>query len=380
MSKKKRIISLIIIAMIAAGVLVHFMGKKVSDEEFEISLPETRSFYLGFTPFPYDISLQAVEKTYEIVGEHGDLITHHFDTGVPWPEAFEETQYHPNVEETIRTRLERRKEGQKLYLAVTPINGRSTLTGYWAENEKMERPGVWKDKDFDDPNVIKAYINFCRHMIQKFNPDFMAYGIEVNILANSNPAGFKKFLILAEQVYTTLKEESPTLPIFLSIQIEPFLQNETGQREAVEKLLPFTDYIAISSYPFFSKADPKELPENWFSQMAELAPEKPFAVAETGFIAEDLVLKNQGVTITGNERWQAEYVQFLLIKMRELNAKFVVWFISIDYDLMWTKIEQQMEEWNKIWRDTGLIDGNLEPRLSIEVWDAWLNLAFEEDN
>ncbi len=354
--------------------MVYSVKRQVPQEKLDIPLPESRSFYIVLTPFSYDTTLQSIEKTYKIAKEHTDLICHHFDGGVPWPEAFEDKLYHPKVEEAIDLRLRHLQEGQKVYLAVTPINGRSSLAGYWGEKEKMERPGVWKDKDFDDPDVIKAYTNYCRRMIREFHPDFMAYGIEVNILANSNPAAFEKFLVMVEQVYGTLKEENPKLPIFLTIQIEPFLQNEEKQREAVKRLLPYTDYIAVSSYPFFYKADPKELPENWFSQMADLAPEKPFAVAETGFPAEDLVLKKQNVRILGNERWQAEYVQFLFNKLNELNGEFIVWFCPVDYDLLWNKIENYVEEWYKIWRDTGLFNGNVEARLSLEVWDAWLKL------
>jgi len=376
---RKIIIALGFIVIVVAGILVRNVERETLEEELDISLPESRSFYLGVTPFPYDSTPQAVEETYRIVSEHTDLVAHHFDGGVPWPEAFEGKPYHPNVEGDINLRLRHLKEGQKVYLAVTPIsNLRDGLAKYWGENENMERPGVWKDKDFDDPDVITAYTNFCRYMIQKFHPDFMAYGIEVNILAKSNPAAFEKFLVLAKQVYKTLKEENSQLPLFLTIQIDTFHENEEEQRKVVERLLPYTDYMAISSYPFTYKADPKDLPEDWFSEVAELAPEKPFAVAETGFIAEDLILQKYGVRIPGNERWQAEYVQFLLNEANKLNAKFVVWFCSVDYDLLWEKIKNSMDEFFKMWRDTGLLNEKLEQRQSLKVWDAWLNLPLRE--
>ena len=382
--KRSIVVALGLILIVVVGILIHNVEKRKEEveEELNISLPESRSFYMGTTPLPYDFTKQAVEKTYGIVSEHTDLIAHHFDSGVPWPEAFEGKPYHPNVEANINTRLRHLQEGQKVYLAVTPIsNLRDGLAKYWGEKENMERPGIWKNKDFDDPDVIKAYTNFCRYMIQKFHPDFMAYGIEVNILAKSNPGAFEKFLVLAEQVYQVLKEENPQLPLFLTIQIDTFHENEGEQRKAIEKLLPYTDYIAVSSYPFSYKADPKDLPEDWFSEVAELAPEKPFAVAETGFIAEDLILQKYGVRIPGSERWQAEYVQFLLSEANKLNAKFIVWFCPVDYDLLWEKIKGLMDEFFKMWRDTGLLNEKLEERQSLKVWDAWLKLPLRgEEN
>jgi len=218
---------------------------------------------MGITPFPFDLTPQAVEETYRLIKEHTDLIRMYFDEGIPWTEAYEGKPYHPHVENEINSRLHRLQGDLKVYLAITPLSKiRDGLASYWGEKEDMERPGDWKNKDFDDPDVIAAYTNFCRYMIKKFQPDFMAYGIEVNLLALHNAPAFDKFLVLAERVYKTLKEENPELPIFLTIDIDSFYENEEKQREAVEKLLPYTDYIAVSSYPFTYKADPKELPED----------------------------------------------------------------------------------------------------------------------
>jgi len=377
MLKRRSIIVFSFIAVVVVGIMVYNVCKQAPKEELGIQLPESRSFYMGTTNLPYDFTPEAIEKTYKIVEEHTDLITHHIEGGVPWSEAFEGRPYRPRVEEDINSRLRHLKEGQKVYLALTPINGvRNSLAGYRGESDNMERPGEWKDKDFDDPDVITAYTNYCRRMIQLFQPDFMAYGIEVNMLANSNPAAFEKFLVMAEQVYGTLKEENPELPIFLTIQIDDtFHGYEEKQREVIKRLLPYTDYIAVSTYPFSYKADPKELPEDWFSEVAELAPEKPFAVAETSFIAEDLVLYG-ALWRSGNEKWQAEYVQFLLNKSNELNAKFIVWFVPIDYDLLWRKVFN-MDEFTRIWRDTGLLNENKEARLSLRIWDAWLKLPVD---
>lgn len=121
--------------------------------------------------------------------------------------------------------------------------------------------------------------------------------------------------------------------------------------------------------------DPNDLPADWFSCMADLAPEKPFAVAETGYIAEDLVMKKYGVNIKGRETWQAEYAKILLNESNNLNAEFIVWFVPRDYDRGWEQLESMgWEVFFKTCCDTGLIDGNGNPRLSLRIWDAWLGL------
>lgn len=52
-------------------------------------LPQTRPFHMGFTPFPYDFAQDALEFTYANVNYHSDLVIHHFDSGIPWDEALE---------------------------------------------------------------------------------------------------------------------------------------------------------------------------------------------------------------------------------------------------------------------------------------------------
>jgi hypothetical protein len=42
---------------------------------------------MGVTPWPYDFTAAAQQYTYETIGAHTDLVAHHFDEGIPWPEA-----------------------------------------------------------------------------------------------------------------------------------------------------------------------------------------------------------------------------------------------------------------------------------------------------
>ncbi len=92
----------------------------------------------------------------------------------PWPEALAGEPYHPSVRGAIDFRVGHLPEVEKVYLAITPLSGgRDSLAGYWAAESSMARTGEWENKDFDDPDVIAAYINFSRYMISRFNPDYM---------------------------------------------------------------------------------------------------------------------------------------------------------------------------------------------------------------
>ena len=346
---------LAVAATLAVGLLlIGSEGTRGEGKTKSLEFPQSRSFHLAFTQ-------------YSIAGlaEHVDMISLHYDVRVPWSEALTGKLYSKRVEEEIAFRKNHLRKDQKVYLAVTPLAGRDALS--------------WKGKDFDDPEAIAAYTNHCRRMIRELKPDYFNYGIEVNMLAWSNPAGFRKFLVMAKEVYRALKNENPHLPIFLSFQIDIFHKDEENQEKALRQLLPYTDYIAVSCYPYMEgypniegHANPEDLPRNWFSRLADFAPSKPFAIAETGWTAKDVnlvlkSLKNGRAHVPGNEGWQARYTSFILEESHRLNGRFVVWFVGRDFGT----VNSESAKW---WQHCGMVDRDGTPRESLHIWDQWLKL------
>ncbi len=209
-----------------------------------LELPESRSFHMGFSG-TFGGPLEVHEQVDKTMAEHAEMVVliFHDLVDVPWPEALAEKPYPRKLEEEISLRKNRSPRSQKVFLTLSPLS-------FPGRNALQERPDEWKDKDFDHPDVIAAYTNFCRRMIREFKPDYFCYGVEVNTLATSNPAGFRKYLVMTKEVYRVLKKENPNLPIFLSFQIDHYYKDEENQREAVRRLLPYTDYMAVSCYPY----------------------------------------------------------------------------------------------------------------------------------
>ncbi len=337
------------------------------------SLPPSRTFFMGVSPWPYDFTSAAVNDTYAFIDKYTDLNVHHFDDGVPWPEALEQKPYHPNVERDLSARAARLRKDHKTYVAVTPAR-EGGVVGYWARQSSMPLPDHWKRKAIDDPEVLRAYLAFCRDLIRRFHPDFMAYGIEVNMIAKDR-ARWASFVRLAKEVYTSLKAEHPSLPLFVSLQVDVFWQDPKGQRDAITQILPYTDFIAASAYPYFAgHHDPALLPRGFFSEVAALALDKPFVVAETGFIANDM--EAFGLKVPGREDWQRDYLTFVLEESNRLHAQFVMWFVSRDYDALWDRVKFLGSEVElfKVFKNTGLLDGTGGARPAMETWRAWLSL------
>ncbi len=338
--------------------------------------PTSRPFYMGFTPFHFSWVEDRISETYQMIDDHGDLIAHHFDEGVPWPEALENKPYNEHVEEIFQFRKSEIRQGQKVYVATTPINfERDGLADYWGKKAQEKRPGDWKNRELDDTEVIDAYINYCKRLIEEFNPDYFVYGVEVNLLAANNPEAYDKFKTLAARVYPALKAAYPELPIALSFYLHaPDRMAET--KAQVEPLLPYTDLYAISTYPYMGHGvdgyPVDDIPANWFTQTQTIAPGKPFAIAENGYIAEDLKVLHKTMPATAAD--QRQYMERMLNEAADLDAQFVVWFVVADYDELWGVLKW-MVMFNPLiraWKDTGVFDGEIEPRPALEVWDDWL--------
>ena len=251
-------------------------GSSSSDDP--ASIP-TRPFYMGFTPWPYDATSSAVDDTYTKIQDNGDIVAHHLDGGIPWQEALSGGSYHTNVEAELSTRLNQTQSGKVIYLAVSSLNSdRSNLAGHWSAGTGEPLSSPWDGYTFDNPNVISAYINFSLDLIQRFNPSYFNYAIEINELMVKNPTAFDGFVTFAQQVYTAIKAAHPSLPIMVSLALKTPGSTEMLTAQAgFARIKDYVDLVGISSYGyvFYShadKGDPANLPSDWLSQISIIAP------------------------------------------------------------------------------------------------------------
>jgi hypothetical protein len=334
---------------------------------------KARPFSMGVTPFPYDFTPEAVEATQLWILDNTDIVAVKLDEGVPWQEALEnKSTYDPKFEESLSFKAKFPKD-KKVFVSVTPLNkDKNGMANYRGAMENMPNPEPWNKKDLDDPLVLKAFLNYCREMIRRYRPDYFAYGIEVNNLAKV-PAKWKKFVPFAQSVFIALKKENPQLHVLVTIGCEATVfepDAAPAQKKAIKEILAFSDMVAVTALPYVKEQNPAKIPKDYFSQMAALGPGKPFAIAETAFLAEDVNFF--GIERVGKAAWQAEYLKFCFEEGVKLNAKFVIWMLPRDLDQLYEKLPPLIRDILLPIKDTGLLDGQGNPRKSFEVWSQWL--------
>ncbi len=367
-------------------------------------VPEaSRSFHMGFTPFPYDadpaVLSQVVDDVYTKLASDADMVLHHLEEGIPWNTALADDlmtpasvmfPYTDHIRIDWETRKAKTPSTHKRYVAVTPINlGRNYLAPWrdTANEQNLQPPfdAHAANGDFNAQDVKTAYLNYCLRVIEYFEPDYLAIGIEVNLLRrNVDAATWTNYLELNEYVYTNLKAKHANLPIFVSVSpveilsgyVDPsaeFSGNptayQTTQLTALNDLLMHSDYYAISLYPFLTAYFASDFPANMFTEIFALST-KPTAIAETGMLAENMTAFS--ISFEGSITKQDSYIASMLAAANEHNLLFVNWFVLQDYDLLCTYFGGCSDE-DGLWRDTGVYDGDGNIRPSYTTWKSYID-------
>jgi len=247
----------------------------------------TRSFRMGFTSIPRKLSSKATEYTYQQLALASDITNHQFDGGVPWPEAFSESEFSHSIIQDWAYRKTLTPSAHKVLVSVSPlrVDGKG-IAKYLGDQENMILMPPWDKYSFKDDAVRIAYLNYCRRLIQYFNPEFFNMSAEANILYLRDPIQWKEFLSFHKFVYENLKKEFPGVIIFTSVAASQMIADESNgydnvkQKLAVLQVIENSDLYALAFKPGQNVI--KNYKDNSFLSLFNIS-SKPLAVAETGF-------------------------------------------------------------------------------------------------
>lgn len=342
--------------------------------------PETRPFAMGFTTWPLGPELADIEQTIGLIHQHGDLIAFHLDQGVPWAEALAGGPYPAQVEADLAGMAASVGPGQQVYVGLAPLSAdRAALAPYWAGDDNLPLPAPWDGYGFDATQVLDAYTNFCLHLIERLDPDYVNFGIEVTEAAVNAPDQWPAVAPFMRAVYQRLKAAHPDLPCGFSAGFSwPETDRAALVDAAIGDVIGHTDYLGVSTYPYAAQpggpgqGDPAAMHPAWLTQAVDAARGKPIAICETGYAAEPVVIPEFGWDIPGSPAWQRAYAEKLLPAAAQHDALFVIWWCVADFDRLMPYLPEAGRPIARIWRDTGLYDGALRPRPAMTTWDAWL--------
>jgi hypothetical protein len=345
-----------------------------------------RPFYLSFTPFPHEISIEAVDYAYTQIAKDADMITHSFDEGIPWVEALANQPFSKHIQDDWNLRKAKTPAGLKVFVQQSAVSFlRTGLAAYRKDSNDLPLPKPWDTIRFNHPNVKIAYLNYCKRQIDFFKPDYYGFSIEPNILLSKNPALWNDYKAFHQYIYEALKKAYPNLPLLYSTAGSFLLRgyednvDYDAQEQAQRDLLPFTDVFGVSLYIYGSKTAVNAIPTDVFDKLKGFAKDKPMGMTETGFISKDLIFDispTTRITIASNEQKQADYITLLLENATKHQFVLVNNFILRDYDKLWLQVGGK-NDISALWRNTGLYDTNGQPKKAYSIWQSYVKKMYQ---
>ncbi len=193
-----------------------------------------------------------------------------------------------------------RAKGLEFHLTLSPI------TLYGGRKDPAIPPRV-KGASFGDPEVRSAFLKDALALAD-LNPDSLGLGTEVNLLAR-NPAEFKHYVSLSQEVYQAVKRKHPSLTVTISFQWDVLLTQK--QFDLLPLFQSSLDVYSFTTYPSAFKK-PALIPEDYYACIRKLLPRERIEFSEVGWSSDE-----------GGEEAQAAYLARLPELMREARPEHV---------------------------------------------------------
>ncbi len=110
--------------------------------------------------------------------------------------------------------------------------------------------------------------NFVLRAVDAMHPDYLAIGVESNMLLSRNQAKWQQLKELQRDTYTAVKKVHRMLPFFLRprfIHYKGLTRDSKGtdQEKEVADMMRSSDLFAMSLYPHMSAEMPRVIPANF---------------------------------------------------------------------------------------------------------------------
>ena len=324
-----------------------------------------RNFAMGFTSWPYGPNQIDVDNTYDFIMNEGDIYVEHLDDKIPWDSYINNTALPVDFENNMNSKANRKPAGKNMLLSVSFLNS--------------DRNNIQTDLDGSIPNftylndqvIEDAYFKHLDYLIELFNPNYAVVSIESNDLKNKNETKWQEFKLLMNNIRARVKIKYPNLKISESITLhnwyEPEVDNQSAYISEIKDYVNQFDFVSISFYPFFKGQHEAKHFQKAFDFLHQNT-SKPIAFVETNHLANDLSVDAFDLEISSDLEEQNEYLETLLINAHNHNYEFVIWWAHRDFDQLWETFPDDVKDLGKLWRDTGLLEGDGSKRPSYETW------------
>src|SRR5690606_14347550 len=246
------------------------------------------------------------------------------------------------------------EHGLRLFLAIDPTvpSDRSRLANL---------EGEMAEQGFANKDGRAAFINYAKYLALNYKPDFLALGVEVDLIYRGRGDGpFRNFLSLYFEAYDAVKSVSEHTLVFPTFQYEDMLGLlNTGSPTLpswglVNRFEPKIDALAITSYPGLVFSSVSEVPEDYYEALRDRI-DRPVLFASVGW-------HSAGEAGSEQDRAQSAFLQRVITALDSLGGRLLIWYLGRDPETVPAGFEPLAH--------MGMYDVAGNPK---NVWGVWLS-------
>ena len=309
MMKRIRITQAVLGVFCAGALFACGNGKSQDNQDNGNNTPPvTHKILKGVSISPLSFSTADVTAFFEKAAGNGDIIT--------WAGDWNE--------------LDPSRNGAPIFLAemastydYTPL----TISQFFIQDTgSLVRPLDTANKN--------NYLAYAAGYAEKYQPAYMAFGIEVNILFEKSPGDFDDFAAFFSEVYDAVKAVSPDTKVFTIFQLEKMQGlsgglfggvNDPAQAEwPLLDRFPKSDLAAFTTYPCLIYQDPADIPAGYYAEIISHTV-KPVAFTEIGWYA---AASPAGWESSDEE--QARFVDTFFNLVKDTEPEMAIWSFLFD--------------------------------------------------
>ncbi|HEX9514140.1 MAG TPA: hypothetical protein VF939_26795 [Puia sp.] len=266
-----------------------------------------------------------------------------------------------------------RSKNFKLWVYIDPANGLDRTADAVAL--------VAHGKSIAQPAMQQIYRRFVIAMDSLLRPDHMGLALETNLIRAAAPDSiYQGVRQAANAVVPEVRSFDKNVTMSVSVQVD-YAWGKPGNGVYLGIAQDLTDFpfireLGLSSYPYFTYANPQDIPLNYYSKLVE-GTALPVFISEGGWTSQTIT-GFSGQPINSSPQLQQNYItrQSQLLDNAQAIAVFQLTFTDIDLSSLPPSVPSSI----KYFAYLGLVDANLQPRPSLSTWDSIFKRTLKPGN
>lgn len=326
---------------------------------------DPRGVMLGFSALPPERTTQAYIGAIATAAQYGEVLLIHRTP--PWEDFLPGSTISKQTADLTRleTQLLEQYSHLRLVFAIDPTDAavqRARIADLPPQFDPQE--------GFRNPQIRQAFVAYTAYVAKNYRPEYLALGMEVNMLRDRAPGQYEAFLSLYQEAFDVAREASPTTKVFPTFQLEDLEglldRPHEPQWEILDDFRGRMDVLAVTTYPYLTGVrSAAQIRPDYYAQLAERFTGEVMIV-EAGYPSAPVA----GQPTLGTERDQQQFLQRLLRDAEANGFAAVIWFAALDPVFA-------AQGPAAVLRNIGLRQSDGANKLAWETWEAWSRRPLE---